>query len=222
MKTDILASEIINKAEQFVKAKHAQFDGSHDWWHIDRVRKMARTIADQEGSVDLFIIDLAALLHDIGDWKLQGSRQGENLNLVRHWLREQAADQLVIDHVVNIIESISYKGSGVPTPMKTKEGMIVQDADRLDAMGAIGIARCFAYSGKVGRPLYDPNAKANHHSSFAEYQQSQPTGINHFYEKLLLLKERLNTKSAKRIGEQRHRFMEEYLAEFFIEIEGKA
>ena len=139
----------------------------------------------------------------------------------REWLEKLEVDEAVISHVCQIIKDASFKGSGVMSKMKSTEGMVVQDADRLDAIGAIGIARTFAYGGAKGREMYNPVVKPDKHESFEEYKNNQSNTINHFYEKLLLLKELMNTATAKKIAEKRHRVMEEFLDEFFQEWEGK-
>ena len=209
--------EIIKKTESFVK-KHLKGDVTgHDWWHIDRVRKMALRIAKKEKNVDLFVVQLAALLHDIADWKFHGGNETIGIKLAEEWLKRLKVEKNVIERVCEIIREISFKGAEVKSKMKTKEGMIVQDADRLDAIGAIGIARCFATGAKLNREIYNPEIKPRLHKTFEEYKKAKSTSINHFYEKLLLLKDLMNTKTAKKIAEKRHKFMEEFLDRFFKE-----
>lgn len=209
---------VLEKTEVFI---HQKLDGEgsgHDWWHVHRVRMLALAIGRDEGA-DLYIVELGALLHDVADWKFHDDEHaGENVT--REWLTSLSADKPVVDHVCGIVRDISYKGAGVATPMQTLEGRCVQDADRLDAIGAVGIARAFAYGGHKNRPLYDPNNKPQHHESFEAYKNNQGTTVNHFYEKLLLLKDRMNTDTARRMAERRHRVMEDYLKEFFDEWEG--
>lgn len=214
-------AEILAQTEVYVKEKLSGEGSGHDWWHIYRVRQNARSLC-QQGDVDTFVVELAALLHDIGDHKFHNGDTSVGPRLARAWLMELGVDEAIIGHVTEIIADLSFKGSGVATPMRTREGMVVQDADRLDALGAIGIARTFAFGGHKGRPLYDPAIPPTEHHSFAAYQSSQAPTINHFYEKLLLLKERLNTPAARRMAEARHMFMEQFLAQFFAEWEGKA
>jgi len=209
--------EIIKKTESFVK-KHLKGDVTgHDWWHIDRVRKMALRIAKKEKNVDLFVVQLAALLHDIADWKFHGGDETIGIKLAEEWLKRLKVEKNVIERVCEIIREISFKGAEVKSKMKTKEGMIVQDADRLDAIGAIGIARCFATGAKLNREIYNPEIKPRLHKTFEEYKKAKSTSINHFYEKLLLLKDLMNTKTAKKIAEKRHKFMEQFLDRFFKE-----
>lgn len=209
--------EIIKKTESFVK-KHLKGDVTgHDWWHIDRVRKMALRIAKKEKDVDLFVVQLAALLHDIADWKFHGGDETIGIKLAEEWLKRLKVEKNVIERVCEIIREISFKGAEVKSKMKTKEGMIVQDADRLDAIGAIGIARCFATGAKLNREIYNPEIKPRLHKTFEEYKKAKSTSINHFYEKLLLLKDLMNTKTAKKIAEKRHKFMEQFLDRFFKE-----
>jgi len=212
---------VLERTEQFVRETLEQDATGHDWWHIDRVRGNARNIARHENEPgNLFVIELAALLHDIADWKFHGGDAKAGSTVARKWLTEQSVAADVTEHVCQIIDNISYKGAGVQTKMSTSEGMIVQDADRLDSLGAIGIARTFAYGGHAGRSLYDPAVKPTMHQSFEAYKSSQGHTINHFYEKLLLLKERINTTAARNIAQERHAFMEQYLKQFFAEWDG--
>jgi len=212
---------VLDRTEQFVRETLEKDSTGHDWWHIHRVLSNARNIARHEDEPgDLFVIELAAMLHDIADWKFHGGDAKAGSTTARKWLTTQSVSAAVIDHVCDIIDHISYKGAGVQTKMRTIEGMIVQDADRLDAMGAIGIARAFAYGGHAARSLYDPTVEPTLHQSFEAYKDSKGHTINHFYEKLLLLKDRINTGAARKIAEQRHHFMEQYLKEFFAEWDG--
>ena len=193
----------------------------HDWWHVYRVWQTARRLALAENA-NLFIVELAALLHDVGDHKFHGGDETVGPRLAREWLESLSVEADVTEHIAAIIRDLSFKGADVATPMSTIEGMVVQDADRLDAIGAIGIARAFAYGGFKGRELHNPDVPPQLHASFEQYKSSQSPTINHFYEKLLLLKGRINTESAKRIAEQRHQFMEQFLERFFEEWEGRA
>ena len=213
---------IIQATEQYVKGTVKDLDSSHDWFHIDRVRALALRIGVAE-KADLFIVELGALLHDIADWKFHDGDLTMGSIVTQDWLKKQDLPINIIDHVADVVDHVSYKGSDVDIAMKTIEGKVVQDADRLDAIGAIAIARCFAYGGYADRPIYDPEIKPVPHKSFNEYRKatSQSTSINHFYEKLLLLKDRLHTDSAKKIAQHRHQFVEDYLKEFFAEWEGK-
>lgn len=192
----------------------------HDWWHILRVWNMAKHLCEIERA-DFFVVELAALLHDIADWKFHDGDDTVGPRVAREILSEHKVDSVVADHVATIIATMSFKGAGVPTPMETLEGKIVQDADRLDAIGAIGIARTFAYGGHKNREIYNPEEKPTLHDSKEGYSKNVSHTINHFYEKLLLLKDRMNTNAAKSIAQGRHQFMEEYLERFFGEWEGK-
>lgn len=211
---------IINKTADYVKEKLENDSSGHDWWHIYRVWKNAITIAEDEAA-NLFVVQLAALLHDIGDWKMHGGDETVGILLSREWLTNLKVEEDIILNVCQVISEISFKGAAVNSKPSTIEGMIVQDADRLDAMGAIGIARAFAYGGYKGRAMYDPNIKAKLYSSFEEYKSNESPTLNHFYEKLLLLKDLINTGTAKKIAEKRHLFMEVFLQKFFTEWEGE-
>ena len=210
------SSGLVARVAEHVKAKFLEESSGHDWHHINRVRKLACQIAAQEGA-NQEVAELAALVHDIADWKFHdgddtvGPREAERL------LEKERASQDVIAQVVEIVRTISYKGAGMATPMKSLEGRCVQDADRLDAIGAIGIARCFAYGGHAGRQMYDPDVPPVLHATAEEYKASKGHSLNHFYEKLLLLKDRMNTATGKRLAEERHRFMEEFVARFLDE-----
>lgn len=213
-------TELVARAESLVRAKLEADSSGHDWWHIHRVRNNAMMLCKMEHA-DPLVVELAALLHDISDWKFSGDLKASGA-AARVWLEEQGAEPGIIDHVCEIIDNVSYKGAGVQTPMRTIEGQIVQDADRLDAIGAVGIARTFAYGGHAGRCMYDPAEPPEMHASFEQYKNSKGHTINHFYEKLLLLKDRMNTGSARRIAEERHAFMEQFLSRFFAEFNGEA
>lgn len=212
-------TDLIKKTADYVRNELDGEGSGHDWWHIYRVWQLAKHIAAKE-EADLQVVELAALLHDIADWKFHNGDTEAGPRKAREWLEQQGADENIIEHVCEIIRTISYKGAGVATPMKTREGMIVQDADRLEAMGAIGIARAFAYGGHKNRQMYDPEDKPELHQSFEDYKSSKGHTINHFYEKLLLLKDRMNTDEGKRIAQGRHEYMEEYLKRFYEEWEG--
>jgi len=191
----------------------------HDWWHVERVRRLALRLARQEGA-DALVAELAALLHDVADWKTSGDPHA-GARHAREWLGALDVEAGALEHVAEIVDTLSFKGAGVPTPMRTLEGKVVQDADRLDALGAIGIARAFAYGGSRGRALHDPEAPPVLHASFAQYRGSGGATLNHFHEKLFLLRDRMNTASARRIAEERHRYMEDYVRRFLEEWEGR-
>jgi len=213
-------AEIISETAAYVRRTLEHDSSGHDWWHIARVVTLAETIAAHEVDSDLLVIRLAALLHDIADWKFHGGDLEAGPRVAREWLIRCPLSPTRIDHICAIIHDISFKGAGTATPMQTREGMIVQDADRLDAIGAIGIARAFAYGGHKGRPLYDPTISPELHATFAQYGTSQGTTFNHFYEKLLLVKDRMNTPMAKTIAAQRHDYMLDFLAHFIAEWDG--
>ena len=215
------AESLVKQTAEYVKSKLEREPTGHDWWHAYRVWKMALRIAKEEGDADLLVVQLAALLHDIADWKFHGGDHSAGVRMAREWLEKLKLDERIISHVCEIIEGISFRGAGVKTKLRTREAMIVQDADRLDALGAIGIARCFATGAKLNRQIYDPEIKPKIHRSFEEYKKAESTSINHFYEKLLLLKDLMHTETAKRIAEERHKFMELFLERFFEEWEGR-
>ncbi len=191
----------------------------HDWWHVHRVWKMAERIGAQEHA-DMPVVSLGALLHDIADWKFHGGDDSVGPRVAAEMLRRHGVPEEIAGRVVRIVAEVSFKGAGVPSVPSTLEGKIVQDADRLDAIGAIGIARAFAYGGYRGRPLYEPGIEPVMHSSKEAYSRSQSPTVNHFHEKLLLLKDLMNTRTARDIAEARHGFMEEYLERFHEEWEG--
>lgn len=211
---------LIERTEAFVREQLGAGDVGHDWYHVDRVRRTAVMIGAAEGA-DLAMVELAALLHDVADWKFHGGDEFAGSRVASEWLQSQDASPSVIEQVAQIIDLVSFKGAGVETRPATLEGQVVQDADRLDAIGAIGVARAFAYGGHKGRLLYDPLTPPTPHDSFAAYKSSSGPTINHFYEKLLLLKDRLHTATARQIATSRHRYMEEFLAQFYREWNGE-
>jgi uncharacterized protein len=213
-----LQARLITEAEKFARESLARDSSGHDWSHIERVRRLAAQIAREEGA-DVFICELAALVHDIADDKIAGD-EVTGMERVRHWLETHDANKVVTARVMEIIATMSFAGGDRP-PVTTLEGRIVQDADRLDAIGAIGIARAFAYGATRGRAMHDPTIPPRERMSREEYR-SQPTPtINHFYEKLMLLKDRMNTAHARRLAEERHRFMLAFLDQFHAEWEGR-
>ncbi|MEH0157722.1 HD domain-containing protein [Limibacter armeniacum] len=211
---------IIEKTASFIKAKFEGEGSGHDWWHIYRVWKSAISIAEAEGA-DTFIVELGALLHDIADHKFHNGSLDEGPKQTRNWLVEVGADTETVEKVCEIVANVSFKGAGTQSVMTTLEGKVVQDADRLDAIGAIGIARTFAYGGFKQREIYNPEIPPVMHDDFESYKKNTAPTINHFYEKLLLLKDRMNTVTGKRIAEERHRYMEMFLEQFYQEWEGK-
>lgn len=217
MNSDELIQHTARHARQVLGGDTA----GHDWWHVWRVWQTARRLARDEGA-DPVVVQLAALLHDIADWKFHDGDETAGPRAARAWLESLSVDQSIVAQVTEIVAGVSFQGANVATPTLSLEGQVVQDADRLDALGAIGVARAFAYGGHKGRALYDPAIPPAPHDSFAAYRQSTAPTINHFYEKLLLLKDRLNTASARRLAESRHAYLEQFLARFFAEWEGSA
>jgi uncharacterized protein len=211
--------EIISFITEKVKHRFESEGSGHDWWHIERVRLQSLKLAKSE-SADLFIVELAALLHDVADHKLHGGDVAAGLLLIKNWLNETECPSDVVQEVLEIVSKVSYKGAEVADEPMSIEGQIVQDADRLDAIGAIGIARAFAYGGHKGRLLYHPEEKPELHTDFETYKNSTGHTINHFYEKLMLLKDRMHTKTAMDIAEKRHAFMELFLRQFMKDWDG--
>jgi len=203
----------------FIRQRLKDDSSGHDWWHIDRVRRNAVAIAEAENA-DVALCELAALLHDVADWKFHGGDETAGPRAAREWLMSQAAEENIIQRVCEIIAEVSFKGAGVPTVAGTLEGRCVQDADRLDALGAIGIARAFAFGGHFGRVMYDPEHPPEQHASFEAYKTKSGPTINHFYEKLLLLKDRMQTATGQQMAEERHQFLETFLRQFFAEWKG--
>jgi len=210
---------IIQKTIDYVKASLANAEGGHDWWHIYRVWQLSKHIVGSE-KADLFVVELGALLHDIADSKFHDGDEQIGPRKARKFLITLEVEVDVIIHVENILNNISFKGGNGAQQFKSLELDIVQDADRLDAMGAIGIARTFNYGGFKNREIYNPGIKPNLTMTKEEYKQSTAPTLNHFYEKLLLLKNLMKTKTGKLMAEKRHSFMVEYLAEFFKEWDG--
>jgi len=212
--------DAVSKTADYIKQRFENERTGHDWWHIYRVWKDSRTIAKGE-NVDMFIVEMVALLHDLSDFKFNEEQEGKSK--IRAFIDGLVLDDIVSEKIIEAVEDISFKGAKVQNETRSKEAMIVQDADRLDAIGAMGIARAFAYGGKVGRPLYDPDVKPAMHESFEDYKtRGNSSTINHFYEKLLLLKDQMNTETAKKVAISRHKFMKSYLKRFYDEWEGKA
>jgi uncharacterized protein len=211
---------IIQNTIAFVKQTLSGAEGGHDWFHIERVYKNAQQIAKGE-NVDLFVVSLGALLHDIADAKFYNGDESVGPKKARAFLASQEVDEEIIIHVENIIQYISFKSSlDAKNTFTSPELEVIQDADRLDALGAIGIARCFNYGGFKNRVLYDPPIPPNLHMTKEEYKKSAGPTINHFYEKLLLLKDKMNTKTGQQIASERHAYMEGFLQQFYDEWEG--
>ncbi|WP_405211395.1 HD domain-containing protein [Dokdonia sp. Asnod2-E02] len=210
---------LIENTITFVKATLANAEGGHDWFHIERVYNNAMHIAKGE-PVDELVVALGALLHDIADSKFFNGDETVAPKMATEFLISQNCDSAVIEHVVQIIKNISFKGGNKAQEFTSPELDVVQDADRLDAIGAIGIARTFNYGGFKNRKLYDPEVKPQLDMTVDEYKKSTAPTINHFYEKLLLLKDRMNTKTGKKIAQKRHAYMEGFLEQFYLEWEG--
>ncbi len=210
--------QLIGGVRQRVKRIFEGEGSGHDWWHIYRVTETAKKIGAREGA-DLFLVEISALLHDVGDYKLYA---GNNMQekLINELLGDFSVEQNLIDEVVSIVKSVSFKGAGVDTIPNSIEGKVVQDADRLDAIGAIGIARAFAYGGHHNRLLYHPEESPEFHTDFETYKKAKGHTINHFYEKLLLLKDRMQTSTGKELAEERHQFMMLFLENFKKEWNG--
>jgi uncharacterized protein len=212
--------DLINKTILFVKEQLATAEGGHDWFHIQRVYKNALLITNGE-TCDLTVVKLGALLHDIADSKFHNGDETVGPKVAREFLEKEGVSEAIILHVIQIIDNISFKGGKTEKTYSSIELDIVQDADRLDALGAIGIARAFNYGGFKNRTLYNPEIQPNLHMSKEEYKNSQAPTINHFYEKLLLLKDKMNTETGKQIAEQRHHYMQGFLAQFYAEWDGE-
>lgn len=213
-------TDILEQTRAYVKAILEGEGSGHDWFHIQRVVNNALNIGKTE-KADLFIVELAALLHDIGDHKLHDGDHTVGPRMTREWCEKMQVGDEITNHVVEIVKDLSFKGAKVETPMRTLEGKVVQDGDRLDAIGAIGVGRTFAYGGHKGHVMYDPNIPPVAHDNFEDYKKSTAPVINHFYEKLLLLKDLMNTETAKRLAEDRHAFMEQFLNQFYAEWTGE-
>jgi len=210
---------IVESTAEYIREEFANEATGHDWWHIYRVWKDSVELAKSE-NCDLFIVEMAALLHDLSDFKFNEEVEGKTKIL--NWLSSQKINESDIQKILETVEDISYKGAGDKSLTRSIEAAVVQDADRLDAIGAVGIARVFAYGGKVGRPLHNPDIKPIKHKDFEDYKKhGNNSSINHFYEKLLLVKDRMNTESAMKIAIKRHEFMEQFLEEFYKEWEGE-
>ncbi len=212
--------DLINATIKFVKQELENAEGGHDWFHIQRVYKNSLLIANGE-NCDILVVKLGALLHDIADSKFHNGDETVGPKKARLFLEGENVSENTIIHIINIIENISFKGGNTIKNFHSLELDIVQDADRLDAIGAIGIARTFNYGGFKNRLLYNPNIAPNLHMSKEEYKNSEAPTINHFYEKLLLLKDKMNTKTGKEIAAQRHHFMESFLSQFYAEWDGE-
>ncbi len=221
MNETTLKTQFIGPTINYVKKELTHAEGGHDWWHVHRVWQLARHIALLE-KVDMLVVELGALLHDIADSKFHNGDESIGPEKARSFLQSIDTPAPVTQHVVNIIQHISFKGGNHRQEFLSPELAVVQDADRLDALGAIGIARTFNYGGFKNRPIYDPAVTPNLQMTKEEYKHSLAPTINHFYEKLLLLKDRMNTPTGKALALERHRFMEQFLQQFYAEWDGRA
>jgi uncharacterized protein len=213
-------STLIDKTILFVKQQLENAEGGHDWFHMERVYKNAILIAKEE-NCDETVVKLGALLHDIADSKFHDGDETVGPRVAREFLESQNVDEETIQHVINIIENISFKGGNFEKKFNSIELDIVQDADRLDALGAIGIARTFNYGGFKNRTLYNPDIQPNLNMNKEEYKKNDSPTLNHFYEKLLLLKDKMNTETGKKIALERHHYMENFLSQFYAEWNGE-
>jgi uncharacterized protein len=210
---------VISRTAEYVREAMLGEGSGHDWWHVDRVWRMAQRIGKEE-KADLLVVQLGALLHDIADWKFHDNDASIGPRKAREWLEKNALDVTTVNRVAGIVASVSFKGARVPDHAESIEAAVVQDADRLDAIGAIGIARTFAYGGFRGREIYNPNIEPEFHETAEAYRANVSPTINHFYEKLLLLKDRMLTATGRRIAEERHQYMLQYLERFQQEWNG--
>ena len=216
----MIQPDLISKTISFVKTKLENAEGGHDWFHIERVYRNAILISKNE-VCNTVVVQLGALLHDIADSKFHDGDETIGPKIAREFLELQQVDELTIAHLIKIIENISYKGGNFEKAFSSIELDIVQDADRLDAIGAIGIARMFNYGGFKNRTIYDPQIAPNLKMTKEEYKKNTSPTINHFYEKLFLLKDKMNTATGKEIAKERHRYMEGFLSQFYAEWEGE-
>ena len=212
--------QIIKNTEAFVKNALKNAEGGHDWFHILRVWNNAKLISKNE-NVDGFVVELGALLHDIADSKFHEGDETIGPKIAREFLKNQQVDDSIIVHIEKIINNISFKGGNFEQKFNSPELEVIQDADRLDAIGAVGIARCFNYGGFKNRPLYNPEIYPDLNQTKEAYKNSEAPTINHFYEKLLLLKNRMNTATGREIAADRHLYMEHFLTQFYEEWNGR-
>lgn len=213
--------QLIEETADFMKNKFAAEATGHDWWHLYRVWQLSKHIASKEKGADMLVVELAALMHDIADHKFNGGDTKVGATKAGNWLRKIGADEKTTEHVQEIVRNISFKSAKIKADLKTLEGQIVHDADKLDAMGAIGIARVFAFGGAHDRLIYSPEIKLIEDYTYEKTNPSNSTAVHHFYEKLLLLKDRMFTATGKQMAVHRHEYMEQYLKEFYAEWDGK-
>ncbi|MEU8341302.1 uncharacterized protein SAMN05443665_101045 [Actinomadura meyerae] len=213
-------TDVIERTAEYARETLEADSSGHDWWHVARVRRLALELAREERA-DPYVVELAALLHDISDYKLNGGDLAKGPRTAFEWLVGLGEPESLARDVSGIIAAMSFKGAGTASEMATIEGKVVQDADRLDALGAIGVARAFAYGGHKGEPMHVPGLSPYLHTSLDDYLNRQGSTINHFYEKLLLLKDRMNTEGGRRLAERRHRVLERFLDDFLSEWDAK-
>ncbi len=215
-----MKKEILKQTALYIQELFQTDSTGHDWWHVYRVWQVAKTIARQEGGADMFIVEMAALLHDLGDYKL--SQQGEETaaQAIEQYLAKFSLPAEIVDAIITVVDKVSFSKNVGKDEKISLEAQIVRDADRLDALGAIGIARVFSYGGAKSRIMYDPTQRPQDYITVQERRTSKSSSINHFYEKLLLLSDLMHTKTAKQIAKKRHAYMQQYLDEFYAEWEG--
>jgi uncharacterized protein len=214
------AKELIGRTAEHVRDVMAGDFSGHDWWHVYRVWRMAVRLAS-ETQADLVVVELGALLHDIADWKFNEGDLEVGPRVAREWLESQGADPDIVRKVSDVVAGESFIGAGVPDKACSLESQIVQDADRLDALGAVGIGRTFAFGGAHNRQMYDPDVSAEYHETFESYKSSASPTINHFYEKLFLLKDRMHTSTGRQMAEARHQYMVDFVNRFHMEWDGE-
>jgi uncharacterized protein len=216
----VMIKDLVEETAGYVKGRMQGEASGHDWWHVYRVWQMAIRIGKETGA-NMTVVQLGALLHDIADWKFHDGDTEIGPRMARQWLDRCHADRKIADHVCDIVATASFKGAGTPDIHTTLESQVVQDADRLDAIGAIGIARTFAFGGARGREICDPEIGSQFHDSPESYRTNSSPTVNHFHEKLFLLKDRMNTDFARQIAAGRHRYMEDFIAQFHREWNGE-
>lgn len=205
--------QVIEETELMIREKFEGEGTGHDWLHIDRVRRMARLLAQEEGA-DMQLVELGALLHDIDDWKFNDGDVDAGPEKARQWILDIGGTETLSNQIKQMISETTFKGAGVETSTSSIESACVQDADRLDALGAIGVARAFAYGGSKRRLLWNPDEENEQHASFEDYKKNTSSTIGHFYEKLFLLKDRMQTESGREIAEKRHAFLHTFVDQF--------
>lgn len=213
--------QLVSNTANFIKEKFSIESSGHDWWHMYRVWQLSKHIASKEKDADILVVELGALLHDIEDHKMHGGNSEVGALAARKWLEQNKADPKIVAHVEDIVRHISFKSAKFKNQLSTLEGKIIHDADKLDSIGAIGIARVFAFGGAYGRLIYSPDIKLVEDYTYEKTNPSNSTAIHHFYEKLLLLKGRMYTETGKQMAAHRHKYMEQYLKEFYAEWDGK-